>query len=42
MLPSAREHLTPFESRVSLLAGDLLHLPLEQAFDGIVSTAAFH
>lgn len=43
MLGSAREHLTAqFGARVSLVAADLLHLPFENAFDGIVSTAAFH
>jgi trans-aconitate 2-methyltransferase len=43
MLGSARLHLLPkFGARVSLLAADLLHLPLEHGFDGIVSTAAFH
>jgi trans-aconitate 2-methyltransferase len=42
MLRSAREHLTRFGSRVSLVACDLLRLPFENAFDGIVSTAVFH
>jgi trans-aconitate methyltransferase len=43
MLNSAREHLSSdFRARVSLAACDLLHLPFERAFDGIVSTAAFH
>lgn len=42
MLRSAREHLAKFDSRVSLLACDLLHLPFERAFDVVVSTAAFH
>jgi trans-aconitate methyltransferase len=42
MLGSAREHLGQFGTRASLVACDLLHLPFEQAFDGIVSTAAFH
>jgi len=42
MLRSAREHLVQFGARVSLLACDLLHLPFQRAFDGIVSTAAFH
>ncbi len=42
MLQSAREHLTEFGTRLSLAACDLLHLPFEGAFDGIVSTAAFH
>jgi len=39
MLASARQHLG---ARVQFLAADLLHLPFERAFDGIVSTAAFH
>lgn len=42
MLGSAREHLAQFGTRVSLVACDLLHLPFEQEFEGIVSTAAFH
>jgi trans-aconitate methyltransferase len=42
MLGSAREHLTRFGSRVGLVACDLLDLPFERSFDGIVSTAAFH
>ena len=43
MLQSAREHLlAQYGSRVSLVAADLLDLPFERAFDGIVSTAAFH
>jgi trans-aconitate 2-methyltransferase len=42
MLASAHEYLAHFGSRVSLLACDLLHLPFESAFEGIVSTAAFH
>jgi trans-aconitate 2-methyltransferase len=42
MLAQAREHLERFSGRVDLLACDLLHLPFERAFDGIVSTAAFH
>ena len=42
MLNSARGHLAQFAPRASLLACDLLHLPFRQAFDGIVSTAAFH
>ena len=42
MLDSAREHLAPYGSRVELMACDLLHLPFEHMFDGIVSTAAFH
>ncbi len=42
MLRLAREHLARFESRVSLAHCDLLHLPFDNVFDGIVSTAAFH
>jgi trans-aconitate 2-methyltransferase len=41
MLQSAREHLCS-HSRLSLVAGDLLHLPFRGVFDGIVSTAALH
>lgn len=42
MLRLASEHLAQFRPRVSLLTCDLLHLPFERVFDGIVSTAAFH
>jgi trans-aconitate methyltransferase len=43
MLQSAREHLlAQFGSRVSLVVADLLDLPFDRVFDGIVSTAAFH
>lgn len=42
MLHAAREHLAKIGNRVSLVACDLLHLPFEAVFDGIVSTAAFH
>lgn len=43
MLGSARDHLSSqLGKRVTLVACDLLHLPFERAFDGIVSTAAFH
>jgi len=43
MLDLAREHLRGnFGGRLSLVAADLLHLPFEHVFDGIVSTAAFH
>lgn len=42
MLRSAGGHLAPFGPRVRLVASDLLHLPFEGAFHGIVSTAAFH
>lgn len=43
MLDSARIHLSSqFGARVSLVVCDLLHLPFEHVFDGIVSTAAFH
>jgi trans-aconitate 2-methyltransferase len=42
MLRSASEHLAGFGSRASLIACDFLCLPFESAFDGIVSTAAFH
>jgi trans-aconitate 2-methyltransferase len=43
MLQSAREHLrTRFSSGLCLAASDLLNLPFARAFDGVVSTAAFH
>ena len=42
MLTAAREHLAEYGERVHLVTCDLLHLPFESAFDGIVSTAAFH
>jgi len=43
MLNSAREHLTDdFGTRLNLVACDFLRLPLQRAFDVIVSTAAFH
>ncbi len=43
MLSSAREHLADkFGNRLTLLACDFLHLPFRQAFDVVVSTAAFH
>jgi len=42
MLHSAHAHLLQFGARVNLLACDLLHLPFQRVFDGIVSTAAFH
>ena len=42
MLRSAREHLSRFGTRVSLVACDFLHLSFEHTFNGIVSTAAFH
>lgn len=43
MLRSAREHMgSQRGSRLSLVACDLLDLPFENAFDVIVSTAAFH
>jgi trans-aconitate 2-methyltransferase len=43
MLRTAREHLVPqFGNRLSLVACDFLHLPFQPAFNGIVSTAAFH
>jgi trans-aconitate methyltransferase len=43
MLRSAREHLSAQpNAEVGLVACDLLHLPFENVFDGIVSTAAFH
>jgi ubiquinone/menaquinone biosynthesis C-methylase UbiE len=42
MLGSAREHLSQFGERVKLVACDFVNLPFDHAFDGIVSTAAFH
>ena len=42
MLAAAREHLAKYGERVQLVTCDLLQLPFENAFDGIVSTAAFH
>lgn len=43
MLRTARENLQPqFGSRASFVAADFLHLPFDQAFEGIFSTAAFH
>ncbi len=43
MLQKAQEYLrTQLNSRLSLVACDLLHLPFTRVFDGIVSTAAFH
>jgi trans-aconitate 2-methyltransferase len=43
MVQAAREHLrSDFGRRVGLVAADLVDLPFEHAFDGIVSTAAFH
>lgn len=43
MLRSAREYLQPqFGERAQVVAADLLYLPFEDVFDGIVSTAAFH
>jgi len=43
MLRSAREYLQPqFGKRTQFVAADLPDLPFENAFDGIVSTAAFH
>jgi trans-aconitate 2-methyltransferase len=41
-LTAAQDHLAQFSKRVSLAATDLLQLPFVRAFDGIVSTAAFH
>ena len=42
MLASARDHLSRYGSRVLFVACDLLFMPFQCAFDGIVSTAAFH
>jgi trans-aconitate methyltransferase len=46
MLRSAREHLAHFKHHANVVPNlvlcDLLRLPFEACFDGIVSTAAFH
>ncbi|HVO60479.1 MAG TPA: methyltransferase domain-containing protein [Terriglobales bacterium] len=43
MLRRAHENLQPrFADRVTFVAADLQHLPFDQAFDGVFSTAAFH
>ncbi|HEX3354371.1 MAG TPA: methyltransferase domain-containing protein [Terriglobales bacterium] len=43
MSRTAREYLRPqFGGRVQMVTADLLNLPFRAAFDGIVSTAAFH
>jgi trans-aconitate methyltransferase len=43
MLRTAHEFLAPqFGQRVRFVAADLQALPFEDAFDGVVSTAAFH
>lgn len=43
MLAAAQEHLrSQGDARISLVAADLLGLPFERSFQGIVSTAAFH
>jgi trans-aconitate 2-methyltransferase len=43
MARSAREYLRPkFGEQAQVVAADLLDLPFTAAFDGIVSTAAFH
>lgn len=43
MLQTARQHLeSNFRGRVNLVAADMTNLPFVNAFDGIVSTAAFH
>ena len=43
MSRSAREFLQPqFGDRVQMVTADLLNLPFTSAFDGLVSTAAFH
>src|SRR6266436_1828353 len=43
MSRSAREYLFPqFGQRVQLVTADLSDLPFTGAFDGVVSTAAFH
>lgn len=43
MSRAAGEYLKPqFGERAQVITADLLHLPFTAAFDGIVSTAAFH
>ena len=43
MLGTARTNLEArFNPRVTFVAADVQHLPFDQAFDGIFSTAAFH
>lgn len=43
MLCSAQQHLqASLGSQVSFVLADLLHLPFDHRFDGIVSTACFH
>jgi trans-aconitate 2-methyltransferase len=43
MLGTARRNLeSKFQPRIRLVAADLQHLPFEEAFDGVFSTAAFH
>jgi trans-aconitate 2-methyltransferase len=43
MLGAARDHLSAeVGARVNFVACDLLYLPFADAFDGILSTAAFH
>ena len=43
MLQTARAHLQPkFRGHFALVAADMTALPFVRAFDGIVSTAAFH
>lgn len=43
MLVTSRDRLRPdFGDRVHFVDADLQHLPFEEAFDGIFSTAAFH
>lgn len=43
MLRSARDHLRPqFGDSALMVAADMLALPFDSVFDGVVSTAAFH
>jgi trans-aconitate 2-methyltransferase len=43
MVQTASQHLEQeFRGRISLVAADMTSLPFVRAFDGIVSTAAFH
>ena len=43
MLQGARRNLEArFQSRIGFVAADLQHLPFDEVFDGVFSTAAFH
>lgn len=42
MLHTAREQLQPFQGHVQFASVDVQHLPFDECFDGIFSTATFH